>query len=197
MKVDILLEAGYETALYGLSLSFKDRSVSREDWWISSKFDTMKKRAGSLYKLDGGHNKFLEAIMVWLDVEAPRCWWSEMDTYRHATKQSESSMHSIHFRPTTVDDYEVGTCTNMIKIFNEILEEETCNFSTKARLTGRSLQRVKNNLPEGFLQRRVVCLNYKTLKNIVAQRKEHKLLYWQFFLDEVKAGVEHPEFLEI
>lgn len=114
-----------------------------------------------------------------------------------ATWSGNSSMHTIQLRPTTLDDYESSTCTNIIDLFNKILAEETDNFSSKKRLSGRSLQRVKDNLPEGFLQRREVCLNYKTLKNIVSQRKLHKLLYWQFFIEEVKSKLEHPEFLEV
>ena len=198
MQVDVLFEAGYEYALYGLSLSFKDRGISKKDWWTEEKFAAMDKRASSLYKMDGGHNKFLESIVVWLDVEACRGWWQEFDTYRvGTTKQSESSMHTIQLRPTTKDDYESGTCLDIIKIFNKILAEETDNFSSKKRLHGRSLQRVKDNLPEGFLQRREICLNYKTLKNIVSQRKAHALLYWQFFISEIKNKLEHPEFLEV
>jgi hypothetical protein len=198
MQVDVLLEAGYEQALYGLSLSFKDRAIPRDEWWTAEKFEAMKNRSDSLYKLDGGHNKFLESIVVWLDIEGPRGWWQEFDTYRvGTTKQSESSMHTIQLRPTDQNDYETGTHVDIIKIFNKVLAEETDNFSTKKRLSGRSLQRVKDNLPEGFLQRREVCLNYKTLKNMVSQRKLHKLLYWQMFIAEIKTKLEHPNFLEV
>lgn len=196
MQVDILSEAGYEQALYGLSLSFKDRHIPKEEWWTNEKFEAMKKRAGVLYKVDGGHNKFLESITVWIDLEASRGFWQEFDTYRvGTTKQSESSIHTIQLRPTNQDDYENGTCLDIIKIFNKILAEETDNFSSKKRLSGRSLQRVKDNLPEGFLQRRVICLNYKTLKNIISQRKDHALLYWQIFVTAIMDGIEHPEFL--
>lgn len=197
MQVDVLFEAGYEQALYGLSLSFKDRGISKEGWWTTEKFEAMKKRAASLYKLDGGHNKFLEAIVVWLDIEAPRCFWSEYDTYRLQTKQSESSMHTIQLRPTTKEDYEETTSPEIINIFNKILAEETDNFTSKKRLSGTSLKRVKDNLPEGFKQRRVACLNYKVLKNIFSQRGTHKLIYWQIFIDQVKNQLEHPEFLEV
>lgn len=198
MEVNILLEAGYEEALYGLSLSFKDRAISRDAWWTKNKFEAMQKRASALYKLDGGHNKFLESIVVWLDVEAPRGWWQEFDTYRvGVTKQSESSMHTIQLRPTTEADYENGICMDIVKSFNKILAEETNNFSSKSMLAGRALQRVKDNLPEGFLQRRIVCTNYKCLKNIVFQRKTHNLIYWQLFIDEIKGSIQHPEFLEV
>ena len=89
MKVDIIEEAGHEWALYGMALSYKDRKLNPEDWWTSQRAKA-EKRAVILAGKDGGHNKFLESICVWLDIEAPRAWWSEMDTYRvGTTKQSE------------------------------------------------------------------------------------------------------------
>jgi hypothetical protein len=54
---------------------------------------------------------------------------------------------------------------------------------------------LKNILPEGFLQRRIVCVNYKCLQNIYNQRKNHKLPQWKVFLDSVLSQVEHPEFI--
>lgn len=34
MQVNIIEEAGYNSALYGFSLSYKDRAIPREEWWI-------------------------------------------------------------------------------------------------------------------------------------------------------------------
>ena len=70
MKIKILKEAGYDEALLGLSLSY------------NTKIERMDKVAAKLYCKDGGHNKFLESICVWLDITAARYWWQEFDTYR-------------------------------------------------------------------------------------------------------------------
>jgi hypothetical protein len=59
----------------------------------------------------------------------------------------------------------------------------------------KHFQQLKAELPEGFLQRRIVCTNYKTLRNIISQRKTHKLLEWRLFISEVMEQVEHPELL--
>ena len=40
---------------------------------------------------------------------------------------------------------------------------------------------LKNLLPEGYLQRRIVVLNAKTLQNIIAQRIKHRLPEWKQF----------------
>ena len=82
MKVTILKEAGYEEALLGLSLSFN------RPW------SEMVRVSKGLYNKDGGHNKFLESIYVWLEVTAPSYWWAEADTYRFSTQQPKSTIHN-------------------------------------------------------------------------------------------------------
>ena len=83
MNVTVLNEAGYQEALLGLSLSYEQS------------LDKMPAVAERLAQRDNGHNKFLESIVVWLDVIAPRYWWQEFDTYRiGVSKQSSSTMHT-------------------------------------------------------------------------------------------------------
>ena len=184
MKVDIIEEAGHEWALYGMALSYKDRKLNPEDWWLSQRAKA-EKRAVILAGKDGGHNKFLESICVWLDIEAPRAWWSEMDTYRvGTTKQSESTMHTLSKRPPERDDFEEGD------------DYQIQGFIVLWEQVKSDIHRLKMNLPEGFLQRRVICTNYKVLRNIIGQREGHRLKLWQTFIDEVLVQAEHPEYLK-
>lgn len=48
-----------------------------------------------LIKAGDQHAKAVRGIMVWLEIDAPRYWWVEMDTYRVGTDRiaSESTMH--------------------------------------------------------------------------------------------------------
>lgn len=196
MEVKILKEAGYEEALYGLSLSFKQEGISVDNWWTKSRFESIAERVKTQHNMDGGHNKFLESVQMWVEIKAPRGWWAEADTYRAGvTKQSASTMHTIQKRPLVMEDFEEGTDQRQIDVLNEILAEETNNFTKVGRLLGSSLQRVKWNIPEGFLQTRVVCLNYKALRNMIIQRRSHKLSQWQQFIAEVRNQCEHPELL--
>lgn len=196
MKVKIMKECGYEESLYGLSLSFKDREVPFKDWWTEDRKNKLYKLVKSQHNRDGGHNKFLESINMWIEIEAPRGFWQEYDTYRvGVTKQSDSTMHTIQNRPLTLLDCEYGTDQRIIDIFNEILKQETNNFIEKSLLAGDSLERVKWNLPEGFLQTRLVCVNYKTLRNMFLQRKKHRLKQWHTFIDNIRLQCEHPELL--
>jgi uncharacterized protein (DUF2267 family) len=168
VKVIKLKEAGYREALLGLSLSYESEPSHRVAKRLSNK--------------GGGHNKFLESIIVWLDVTAPRYWWQQADTYRLTSKQSGSTMHTMMRRPLTQDDFEDGVEDIVLNILNDFI-------ATK------QFDKVKAHLPESFLQRRVWRLDYKTLQNMIQQRRTHKLKEWQFFINSVLAQVEHEEFL--
>ena len=171
MEVKVLNEAGYDEALLGISLSF------------NQPLENMPRVATKLAHRDGGHNKFLESLVVWLDIEAPRYWWMEFDTYRvGTTKQSESTMHTILRSYLGQDNFEdeVYSCT--LEALNTDIES-------------KEFQKVKDNLPESFLQRRIVCTNYKTLRNIFIQRANHKLELWRIFIREVRNQINHPRLL--
>ena len=200
MEVIKLEEAGYAAAKYGMSLSFKDRATDRNEWWgfqplKSDKYYPMLERKARYDKVlianaprNGGHNKFLEHIMVWLDIEAPRYWWSEFDTYRiGVSKQSESTMHTLSKREVTIDDFQETEGG-----YN--LSEEDLIWINECIDSGK-IQRMKSVLPEAYLQRREVVLNYKVLAHIIAQRHDHRLPEWQFFINEIYKQVKNPELL--
>ena len=169
MIVSILREAGYVEAILGLSLSY------------GTDLETAKETAKRLAPKDGGHNKFLESIYLWFDITAPRFWWQEADTYRLSTKQSESTMHTLRRRPLAQDDFEYPIY-NLAEI-NRILSSDI------------PLEAIKNILPEGFLQRRIWVMNYKTLRNILLQRSTHRLPQWQQFCAYVRSSALHPDLL--
>lgn len=181
MQVKVIEEHGYESAVLGISLSYH------------STVERAKEIANNLAHKGGGHSKCLESIQVWLDITAPRFYWSEADTYRHATKQSSSTLHTITKRPLAEDDFEYGVRPYVLEDLNNLIAEHNSGVSVQRKKELFLL--IKNNLPEGFLQRRIMCLNYMSLQNIIRQRTGHRLPQWKVFIDSVLAGVEHPEFL--
>ena len=195
MDILKLGEEGYEFALYGMSLSFMEEGTPISSWWDEQKMAHMESIAPKQAFKDGGHNKFLESIITWFHIRAPRGWWQEYDTYRLETKQSASTMHTIQRRALRPDDFERHTPHEIIDCFNGILFEATEEFQLSSRLWGDRLQRVKWSLPEGYLQTRQVRISYKTLRGMILQRKTHRLEQWQFFLKEVLRQIEHPELL--
>lgn len=184
MQIQILAEHGHDEALRGMAYSYKDRALDTATWWGAQR-DKAYRRAAILAHRDGGHNKFLESVQVWIDIEASRAWWSELDTYRiGTTKQSESTMHTLAKRAPVMTDFEVGTDPEIVSVFLRVWQEARGDINV-----------LKMNLPEGFLQRRLVCTNYKALRNVIWQREGHRLKQWQTFSDAVLEQIKHPEWL--
>jgi hypothetical protein len=194
MKVTVMREAGYGEALLGLSLSFYDHKEPLMRWWCSEgKIARAQHRAELLAHKPGGHNKFLESMQVWVLVQATRGFWQEFDTYRAGvTKQSASTMHTLDKRPVTAKDFEIGTSPAIIAAFNECLKE----YKDSESPFYKDITRLKDNLPEGWLQERLVCTNYKVLQHIASQRQKHRYKHWRTFLEELKQKLKFPEFLD-
>lgn len=185
MKVDILQEFGHDLALRGMAYSFKDRADSPEAWW-PDKRERAYKRAPLLAPMGGGHNKFLRQMMVYIDIEAPRSFWSEFDTYKVGTvAQSESTMHTLAKRAPTYEDFEEGTSRATIE----------CFMNQWPELKG-SITALKENLPEGYLQRRLVSMNYDNIKNIIQQREGHRYSRWATFIEQVIKQIQFPDYLK-
>jgi hypothetical protein len=180
MEVIKLKEAGYEEAVLGFSLSYNST--------IERAKELLPKYAFS----KPGENKFLESIQVWLDINAPRFWWQEFDTYRVGiTKQSESTMHTLTKKEVTQADFEMEIPWYIVENLNYLLN--------RYRQDGKEEEmfvRIKTNLPEGFLQRRIVNTNYKCLQNIYNQRFNHRLPQWKYFCNELLIQLDHPEFIK-
>jgi hypothetical protein len=167
VKIKILKEAGYDEALLGLSLSYNS--------------EPSKRVADRLAFKGNGESKFLESIDVWLDVTAPLYWWKQADTYRISTKQSESTMHTIMRQMLTLDDFEYDLSLGTLGNLNDMIYNN-------------DFVRLNNELPQGYLQRRVWKLPYNVLQNIVRQRGMHKLPEWQLFIESLY-NLEHPEWI--
>lgn len=173
MKVTILEEAGYEWAKYGFSLSFKDRKISREEWWTPERSKHYDKVIAANAHRGGGHNKFLEHIVVWLEVEATLEWWKQFDTYRVGiSKQSESTMHTLDKRLLESDDFEGAPTTQEFVQYLKYLDK----LGSRER---------SERLPQAYLQRRQIVTNYKTLQHILHQRKGHRLGHWATFNNQI------------
>jgi len=170
MKLIVLKETGFDEALLGLSLNKKQDVTG------------MPRIAKILSSKDGGHNKFLESIIVWIDMSAPRGFWQQFDTYRiGVTKQSESTMHTILKHEITQNNFQIPIYEPTLTRLNQLREK-------------KEFHQLKNELPEGYLQRRIITTNYKTLRNIIQQRKTHRLKEWQVFCGIVDQ-LEYADYL--
>ena len=188
MQVSIISESGMNAALLGLGLSYGVTSKMDADAFKNPNITTvvnMKKVADRLAGKGLGHDKFLRCIIVIMDIKAPRFWWSEFDTYKVGTTAlSESTMHTLGKRKLTNEDFEYPLPDEILRMVNDKVSDPRLTIAEK-----------KSILPEGFLQRRVVMMNYAVLANILAQRANHRLPQWQYFVKTVKDTITFPEFL--
>jgi len=190
MKVEIIGEAGFEEALYGIGLSYGLTSdlpfieFIDDDHLLSRVWDVSDR----LCDKEDGHNKFLESMQLWISINAPRFLYSEIDTYRISTKQSESTMHTLTKRDLTQNDFEYNIPSFYLDHLNKRVK--------KVRENKIEIDILKNDLPEGFLQTRIWNMSYKTLRNIIKQRRKHKLPQWRMFCDYMLKNIEHKEYFE-
>jgi hypothetical protein len=184
IEVEKVDEASYEAALRGLAHNKKQET------------EKMHIVAERLAGMDGGHNKFLESMLIWLDVRAPRYWWQEADTFRLSTKQSESTMHTLTQELLAIDIDDPASVEAFIA---DNFEPGSCSPATLKWIYQAAQQKdiieIKKKLPEGFLQTRLWCMSYKTLRNIILQRRAHRLPHWKEFIRQTLTVVEHPELL--
>jgi len=137
------------------------------------------------------HRKFLRQIMVSVDITAPLYWWKEFDTYKVGTvANSSSTMHMIHTRPITLDDFSCEHLGLFVDAFNwdeqsiDILNDVISLLNKYRELFIKTKDRkywwqIIQLLPSSYNQRRTVTLNYENLRSMYFQRRNHKLDEWR------------------
>lgn len=106
-------------------------------------------------------------------------------------------MHSLGKTKLTNDDFEYPVENSYLEFINTYIQ--IYHNARDNRVVGENLFNyvlaLKSMLPDGFLQRRIWCMSYKTLQNIYNQRKNHRLPQWRMFLDRLISQLDHPEFI--
>lgn len=146
------------------------------------------KLAQTLIKAGSEHRKFLRQIFVAVDITAPLFFFKEFDTYKVGTvANSTSTMHKLSSTPITkkcfeMDDFEnmdtngsanCHSCWDLVIFACEGLRQKY--NETKDRRYWKELIRL---LPESWLQKRTITMNYENVLNMVHQRRNHKLTEW-------------------
>lgn len=143
------------------------------------------------------HRKFMRMITVTLDIVAPLYWWKEADTYSiGVVKNSCSTMHKIHAKEFTLEDFSCEHLLNHAETYNGYVPIAILKSVIGALNEFRELYlKTKNKaywwqliqlLPSSYNQRRTVMLNYEVLTNIYHARKNHKLDEWITFCNWIE-----------
>ena len=142
-----------------------------------------------LAKAGSDHRKYLRMVFVSVDVTAPLYWWKEYDTYKVATvANSTSTIHKIHSKPFSMDDFSCDHMTDGTKKFMEtvVAELENIRLRFKETKSKDDWYDMIQLLPSSYNQMRTCTFNYETLINIYRARKNHKLAEWHTFCDWIE-----------
>lgn len=166
-SIKTLEVAGFVSVLEALRLPFGKEARSETDFALlkynnNNEIQTRSrvivdekdlKLLSTLVKRGDEHAKAIRGLIVYAEINAPRYWWQEADTYKVGTDRlgSESTMH----------------------------------IQGKG-LSTEELVKMKSELTEGTMQKRVQMFSYQTLRRIYFQRKDHRLPIWHEFCDWIK-----------
>lgn len=170
IEIKTLEIAGMASVLQALRLPFGKEcrsEVEYSDYWSEGldaypyfenntkiSFDVKDiKLLSTLVKRGDEHSKAIRGLIVYAEINAPRYFWQEMDTYKIGAERlsSESTMH----------------------------------IQGKG-LSTEELVKMKEELKEGTMQKRVEYFSYQTLRRIYKQRRNHRLPHWHKFCEWIE-----------
>ena len=141
-----------------------------------------------------GHDQWLTGVIVQFDLTFTVKAWTEAQRYHFLDfVSSQSTMHRItRFNLDNqyikyVDQQIVDIMRRKIKIYNDYCEQtkdEDPNISDKMK-KNMYLEILYSN-PCGFQLTAGMTTNYRQLKTIHAQRKNHRLPEWRAFCEWIK-----------
>ena len=202
---------GFEAALSGMRNPLKSYHRADSFWPIGDEYESNYiigpndyKLAKNLWKGGTEHRKWMRQVVVWVEITAPRYWWAEWDTYRiGVSANSESTMHTILKEDFSQNEFEwpkfSGSDQDIEAAFKDYLDIIKTVRDRANETTGRDKeyyhQILKAMLPESFLQKRTICLNYEVLATMYKQRKNHRLPQWrEVFVSWIKT-LPYSEFI--
>jgi hypothetical protein len=154
-----------------------------------------------------GHDQFMTGIVVQFDLTFSNKAWVEAERYKFLNFiTSQSTMHRI-----TKFDLDEVYLPYVDKRIVEIMKEKTKEYNALAEkqktmkdngentaeidqdINQRYLEILYSN-PAGFKLTARMTTNYRALKTIYHQRKDHRLPEWRAFCEWVKT-LPHSEFI--
>lgn len=162
-------------------------SLSNLEWCSSSENNRRAYETG--LKKNGIRQKYLsfknstryteEEILHWKELresgktakelaESLGVGYSLFVSYTRNSRFANHSEHSADFRRAFVFEKYLDEINALIDVYQQEPSEE-------------NLIAIKQMLPEGFMQKRIVMLSYQTLRRIYKQRRSHRLPHWREF----------------
>lgn len=192
---------GFEEAVKGAKYSYAIDTNAVTSEVTKTTLSLANSKAGS------GHDQFMTGIIVQFDLTFSNKAWVEAERYKFLNFiSSQSTMHRITkfdldqaYLPY-VDKRIVEIIKEKVKAYNE-LQAQMTSFKNE----GKDVSEMMNTLnemyleilysnPAGFRLTAKMTTNYRALKTIYNQRKDHRLPEWRAFCEWVKT-LPHSEFI--
>ena len=153
---------------------------------VSSDIDPMRIKLAQC-GLGEGHDNFLNGVLVQFDLTFTNKSWVEAERYHFLDFiSSQSTMHRItkfdldKAYISYVDPRMIEIMKEKVNEYNQLLSEDKTNPVLKEKY----LEILYSN-PAGFRLTAKMTTNYRQLKTIYKQRRNHRLPEWQAFCDWV------------
>ena len=155
--------------------------------------------------------KFRRMIICYVDITAPLYMLKELDTYRMGVeKNSCSTMHKIHTKPFTPDDFSHEHLLTIDDLPSDLalmvinVNGDPCYYSPDGQLDiiCKALNKYREKylktkdkrywwqmiqlLPSSYNQRRTYMFSYEALSKIYRERHDHKLDDWHTLCDWIE-----------
>lgn len=138
--------------------------------------------------IGSGHDQFLTSIIVQFDLTFPLKTWVELQRYHFI--DFCSSMSTMH----RISKMDVEKCCNQYvdKKILDILKELVYNYNKNPN--DENFYKLIYNIPSGFEYTARLTTNYRQLKTIYSQRKNHRLPDWHIFCHWIE-GLPYSEWI--
>lgn len=170
------LENSIRAAKFPMATDFDNLSTEK-----SKSTDSLGKA-----KIGSGHDNFLNGIIVQFDLTFSNKAWVEMQRYHFIDFiSSGSTMHRI-----TKFDLKDACNEYVDDRIIKILQEKVDEYNNGEKTSEKYLE-ILYNIPSGFRMTAAMTTNYRQLKTIYHQRKNHRLHEWREFCKWIETLPEH------
>ena len=150
-----------------------------------------------------GHDNFLSGIVVNFDLTITNKMWVEAERYHFfQIVSSQSTMHRISKIGENRDNFDSHVDSRTLSILNEKIAEynrlsslvtpSDLNVTQKRdELLKEAYLDILMNVPAGLKLTARISTNYRQLKTIYYQRKNHRLPEWRKFCNWMETELPH------
>lgn len=197
LKVSNVSIYGLEESIVASGYPMLEKPYLWEEFYgkvIDTKMNKKNKHLKRAIKLSNtpfasGHDNWLQGIIVQFDLDFPIKAWTELQRYHFIDfVSSMSTMHRL--KSFNLDEaYDEYVDSRIIDIMKELQSEYNNNP------TPENFHRLVMSNPSGMNLTARMTTNYRQLKTIYHQRKNHRLFVWREFCDWVESLPYAEEFI--